>query len=402
MATLTFNDLSFEENKDKIRVSFLRLFYFDLRKEELTKISPFAIYKNSITFNDINEARASRKFNFLLESGFKTLKNKLNNKPTIYIHQNSGIPLIGNVAFGIVDRGTSLIEVKPITSCNLSCIYCSVDEDKRPVDFVVEEAYLVQEFKKIVDFKKTDNIEAHIGTQGEPVLYAPLVELVRGLSSIKQVKTVSIDTNGTLLTKKLVDELVEAGLTRFNFSINAMEAGLARKIANSPYSINRIIGLCRHISKKADIILTPVWVPGVNDDEIPKLVEFAKELKPGAETPVIGIQNFLNYRFGRNPAKAASFDVFNKKLAELEKQHKVRLLLDPVRDFKIVKTKQLPKPCRKGDIITANIVCPGRLRGEKIAVFKDRTISIPNCYREGKVRVKVVRTKHSIFIGKLV
>jgi hypothetical protein len=402
MATLTFKDLSFEESKDAIGVSFLSLFYFDLNKDELTRISPFSVDKNSITFKDINEARASRKFNFILEAGFKKLRNKLNNKPTIYIHQNSGIPLIGNVAFGIVDRGTSLIEVKPITGCNLNCIYCSVDEDKRHVDFVVEEAYLINEFKKLVHFKKIDSIEAHIGTQGEPTLYACLVELVRDLSSIKEVKTVSIDTNGTLLTKKLVDELVDGGLTRFNLSINALDQKLAERIANAPYNLRRILGLCRYIAKKTEIILTPVWIPGINDAEISKLIEFAAELSSGKEVPVIGIQNFLNYKFGRNPVKATSFEVFNKKLAELEKRHKVKLLLDPVKDFNIVKTKQLPKPCKKGDIITANIVCPGRLKGEKIAVFDQRTISIPNCYREGNVRVKVVRTKHNIFVGKLV
>jgi hypothetical protein len=35
MAQLTFEDLSFEEQKDKIRVNFLRLFYFYLSKKEI-------------------------------------------------------------------------------------------------------------------------------------------------------------------------------------------------------------------------------------------------------------------------------------------------------------------------------------------------------------------------------
>ena len=130
------------------------------------------------------------------------LKNKITNKKTIYIHQNSGIPLIGNNAFGLIDRNTSIIEVRCITGCNLDCIHCSVDQDKRPVDFVVEKDYLVQEFKELVKHKGINEIEAHIGTQGEPLLYSPLADLITDLSVIPEVSVIALDTNGTLLTKK--------------------------------------------------------------------------------------------------------------------------------------------------------------------------------------------------------
>ena len=63
----------------------------------------------------------------------------------MYIHQNSGIPLIGTNYFGLVDRDTNIIEFKPITSCNIDCIYCSVAQEKRVMDYVVEKDYLVQE-----------------------------------------------------------------------------------------------------------------------------------------------------------------------------------------------------------------------------------------------------------------
>ena len=42
------------------------------------------------------------------------------------------------------------------------------------------------------------------------------------------------------------------------------------------------------------------------------------------------------------------------------------------------------------------------MNNEKIAVAKERTVSIPNCYKEkGRVRLKITRTKHNIFIGEL-
>lgn len=394
MAKITFQDLSFEEKEDKIKVNFLRLFYFYLSKKELRQIDDFVIEKKSITFKNTSQKKAERKLYLLLEKGFKELKNSLNNKPSIYIHKNSNIPLIGNISFGLIDRNTNIIEVKPITGCNLKCMYCSVDEDKRPIDFVVEKDYIVEEFKKLVEFKNTNNIEAHIASQGEPSLYTPLTELIKDLSKIRQVKTISIDTNGILLTKNKVDELVKAGLTRLNFSINSLDGKSSKKIAGTAYNTKKIKEICKYAAHKANLIITPVLIPTINEKEMPKIIEFAKQIKAD-----IGIQNFLNYKLGRNPVKQIEFDKFYNQLKEWQEKYKIKLIKS-IEDFNIIKTKPLQKPFKKNDIIEAEIICPGRLKNEKIAVARQRTISIPNCHKEkGKIRLKITRTKHNIFIG---
>ncbi len=394
MAKLEFEELSFEEKGEKVRVNFLRIFYFEINKEDLRNIDEFSVEKNKIIFKNISQEKAERKFYFILGEGFKGLKNSINDKKTVYIHRNSGIPLIGNVGFGLVDRDTNVIEVKPITGCNLKCIYCSVDEDKRIVDFVVEKDYLVEEFKKLVELKGVDNIEAHIASQGEPLFYAPLAELIKDLAKIKEVSMISIDTNGVLLTKNKVDELVEAGLKRFNFSINALDDKLAKKIAGSGYNVGKIKEICEYIAKKTNLIIAPVLIPTVNEEEMPKIIEFAKKI--GAD---IGIQNFLSYKLGRNPVKQISFDKFYARLKEWGGKYKVKLIKS-VEDFDIVKTKSLPKPFKKEEVIEAEIMLPGRFKNEMIAVAKGRSISVPNCFKEkGKVRLKITRTKHNIFVG---
>ncbi len=394
MAKITFEDLSFEEKQDKIKVNFLRIFYFYLSKKELEQIDNFIIEEKSVLFKNIPQRKAERKFYLLLEKCFKELKNSLNNKSAVYIHKNSNIPLIGNVAFGLIDRNTNIIEVKPITGCNLKCMYCSVDEDKRPIDFVVEKDYIVEEFEKLVKFKNINNIEAHIASQGEPLLYAPLTDLIKDLAKIEEVTIISIDTNGVLLTKNKVDELVKAGLTRFNLSINSLEDKLSKKIAGTAYNIKGIKRICRYISKKANLIIAPVLIPTINEEEMPKIIEFAQKIKAD-----IGIQNFLNYKLGRNPVKQVEFDKFYSQLKEWQEKYKIRLIKSE-KDFSIIKTKSLQKPFKKDDIIEAEIICPGRLNNEKIAVAKQRTISIPNCHKEkGRIRLKITRSKHNIFIG---
>ena len=396
-AELKFEDISFEEQKDKLVINFLKIFQTEIEKSKLEKIGNFKIEDNKIIFSNSSKETAERKFNRILAASFENLKNKLSGKKAIYIHKNSGIPLIGNLEFGIVDRNTSLIELRPMTSCNLDCVFCSVDESKRCVDFVVEKDYLVEEFKKLVEFKQCDNIEAHIGTQGEPLLYEPLADLVRDLRKLKQVKKFSINTNATLLTKKKADELIDAGLTNFNISLNAIDENIAKKMANkSSYSVKNILEIAEYVAKKgANVRLSPVWVNTMNDKEIEKIILFAKKI--GAK---LGIQNFLEYKFGKKPAKQLDFEEFFKRLKGLEKKHNAKLILSSD-DFNIQYTKKLPKPADKGDIIKAEIKFPGRLKKEMIGVFDNRTITLTNCTKSigATVKARILRSKHNIFMG---
>ncbi|MBI2130378.1 radical SAM protein [Candidatus Woesearchaeota archaeon] len=405
MTKLSFKELSFENSDKGLKVNFLRNFYFYLDDDRLSKLGKYAIEKNSIEFPNVHGNGIRTKFDFLLAEGFRGMKNRLNNKPTIYIHRSSGIPLIGSNYFGIIDRGTNVIEVKPLTSCNLGCVYCSVDEgprSKRAADFVVEKDYLAEEFEKVAKFKGIDDIDAHINAQGEPLLYTEMTELVKDLMSIKGVKTGSIDTNGTLLTRHLVDELADAGLTRINLSLNALDPKIAQTMAGWAYNLDKVLDIARYIPKKMDLIIVPVWLPGYNDEELPKLAKFAKEIGAGKNCPSIGIQNFLNYRFGRNPVKEQPMEQFYAKITELEQRHGISLRT-PKEAFNVHEAKELLKPFRKGQVVEAKIMLPGRLRNEKLAVANGRVIAIPNCFKEeGKmVRLKIRRTKHNIFIGEL-
>jgi len=316
------------------------------------------------------------------------------------IDRDSGIPLIGSNAFGLVDRNTTIIEVKPITGCNLDCIFCSVSEgksSKKTNDFIVDKDYLAEEFIELADFKK-QKVEAHLNGHGEPLLYPEIKELIRTLSATKRVYAISMDTNGVLLDEKMVDGLIEAGITRINLSINALSPETAKKLSNTQhYDIEKLKKTAEYISKKSiELFISPVYVKGVNDEEMPKIIEFAKKLKAK-----VGIQNFLKYRFGRNPAKQAPWEKFYSELKELEKKHGVKLILDE-KDFKVRKSLPLPKPFSKGDVIEAKVMCRGRYENEKILAAANRNITVYNCKKDvgETARIRILRSKHNIFFGK--
>ena len=54
----------------------------------------------------------------------------------IKIDKKSNIPLYGVDFLGIIDRGTNIIELKPITTCNLKCKYCFVRSGDYENNFV--------------------------------------------------------------------------------------------------------------------------------------------------------------------------------------------------------------------------------------------------------------------------
>ena len=200
-----------------------------------------------------------------------------------------------------------------------------------------------------------------------------------------------------------MDELAEAGLTRINLSLHALDTKKATQLAGHPYNLNKVLEIARYIPKtKMDMIIVPVWLPGYNDEELPKLAKFAQEIGAGKHCPPIGIQSFMNYRFGRNPIEEVSLEVFYKKMQELEKEYNVKLIFDKTA-FNVEDLPELPKPFRKGQMVEAEIVLPGRIGSEKLAVAKGRLISVPDCYKDlgSKVKLRIRRTKHNIFLGEL-
>lgn len=399
MTTLTFETITFQEKGNNIVITLLKLFKTSIPKEELTKIAPFEITKNSISFN-LDEEKANLRFSSLLNKHFQYLTNKLTGNKVTYIHRNSQIPLIGNVAFGIVHRGSSIIEIKPITSCNLDCIYCSISEglSSKKNDFVVEEEYMVQETFKLLE-QLNESVEIHIGVQGEPFLYQDMELLIQDLQAHPLIHTISIDTNGTLLTKDKIDQLAKNDKLQMNLSLDAINPEIAKKVAGTKsYNIEHVKEIISYASQKLKVIVAPVLTQGYNEEEMDKIIAWYKTLPV---KPILGIQNFLRYKTGRNPAKEILWEDFYKLLENLEKKHDVKLKLKK-EDFNIRKIPELEKPFKEGDKVQAIIKCQDRFPNSVIAVAKDRNISIPNCkfQLDKSIKVEITRDKHNVFTGR--
>ena len=224
----------------------------------------------------------------------------------VKITKKSEIPLLGSVYFGIIDRGTNLLQVRPSCGCNLNCPFCSVDagpeSTTRTTSYDVEMEYLVEAVKEIAVFKGT-GVECHIDSPGEPVMYPHLPDLIAALKKIDEVSIISLQTNGTLLNTAKIAALESAGLDRINLSLHALDPAIAKMLAGVEwFDIDTLITTAKAIAQSnIDLLIAPVYVPGINDEEIPKLIRFAKEIGAGKRFPPLGIQKFERYKYGRTP-----------------------------------------------------------------------------------------------------
>ncbi|AIY89464.1 radical SAM protein [Geoglobus acetivorans] len=320
-----------------------------------------------------------------------------------YISAQLGVPLLGHAAFGIIDRGTNLLQIRPITGCNLNCIFCSVDEGRgtrtKANDYIIDPDYLAEWYSKIAGFKG-EGVEAHIDGQAEPLLYPYFTELVEKLRSFRETEVISVQTNGTLLGEKTIDSL-EGKIDRVNLSISTLDEERARKIYGVRYPVEKVKNVAEMIANsKIDLLIAPVWVPRVNDEDIEKIIEFALDIGAGKKWPPLGIQKYIPYRGGRKLRHVMSFRTFYDRLRKWEEEYGVKLVLSP-KDFGIEKRKRYPSEVKKGQVYTGKIIMDGRNFGEKIAVVKDRVVTVITDRPVGEhVKFRIIRSKDGIYLGE--
>ncbi|MEM1873772.1 MAG: radical SAM protein, partial [Acidilobaceae archaeon] len=168
------------------------------------------------------------------------------NKPVFAVE--APLPLVGHIAFGLIDRGTNVVQLRPTTLCPHSCIFCSVDAGPRSVwrqaEYIVDIEWLYQHALSVARYKGGRSLEALLDGVGEPLSHPRVVELVKMLKESGLYERVAIETHGGFLTKSLIMKLADAGLDRINLSIDSLDPAQARRLVGlESYDVSRILEL---------------------------------------------------------------------------------------------------------------------------------------------------------------
>lgn len=324
------------------------------------------------------------------------------------------IPLVGHIAFGVIDRGTNIVQVRPTSVCNLNCIFCSVDAGPysrwRRTEYIIEDIEWLADWVIEIAKFKGGGVEALIDGVGDPFTYPKLPELISLLKSSNYINSIAVETHGQLLNKKLIHALEDAGLDRINLSIDTTNQEQAKMLAGMPsYDVVEVMKMAEYIVKETsiDITLTPVWLPGINDEEIIKIIEWAMKVGVGKRWPPLAIQKYLVHKYGRKPKNVneISWNAFYEWLRSLEKKYNVKLIPEP-KDFGFEKRPSIPVLYKKGSIVNVEIIGPGWFKNEWLAVPRnnDRIITVISREQliEGeKINVRIINNKDNIYIARI-
>jgi len=123
-------------------------------------------------------------------------------------------------------RKITYLRISLTDHCNLRCVYCMPEDMTfRPNAEMMQddEIFLLTRLFAGLGFNKVRL------TGGEPTVRANIVGIVRGIASTEGIRSVSMTTNGLLLSK-LAQPLVEAGLQRVNVSIDTLNPEKFRRL----------------------------------------------------------------------------------------------------------------------------------------------------------------------------
>ena len=123
-------------------------------------------------------------------------------------------------------RSISYLRISLTDHCNLRCVYCMPEDMTfRP------NAELMQDDEILLFTRLFTSLGFHKMrlTGGEPTVRADIVDLVREITHTPGVRSLSITTNGILLSK-LAGPLAEAGLDRVNISLDTLDPEKFRRL----------------------------------------------------------------------------------------------------------------------------------------------------------------------------
>ncbi len=232
----------------------------------------------------------------------------------------------------IVKNKPVIAQIEPTSECNLQCEMCIREKIGVPIGTMSFE-----DFKKILD--KLDCLfKLHLSGQGEPFLNPELFKIVKHANEKGII--VYFTTNGTLLTKNIIEKICEVEIGEIGVSIDSPRKEVYERIRKGAKfekvleNIKNLNEELRRRNKKTIVSIASVLLKD-NIEDIPEFVLLAKKIgikKVGFQT----MQEKEDYLNKYNPkAKSQVISNLNEKLKEkineakkIAKENNITLIFD--------------------------------------------------------------------------
>ena len=139
------------------------------------------------------------------------------------------------------NRVARKLRISVTDKCNMKCIYCMPNGNIKWFDN--KEILNFQEIVRITSIFTQLGITKVRITGGEPLLRPSLENLIRDLTKIQNIKTISMTTNGILLEDK-INQLKSAGLNTLNISLDTFREERFRTL-NGISNLNKVLSIIK-------------------------------------------------------------------------------------------------------------------------------------------------------------
>jgi cyclic pyranopterin phosphate synthase len=171
------------------------------------------------------------------------------------------------------NRRISYLRLSVTDRCDLRCTYCMPER----MQFLPKKDVLsLEELHKLSLAMIARGISKIRLTGGEPLVRRDMIELVQALGRKigDGLDELTLTTNGTRLAQ-FADQLAAAGIRRINVSLDTLDAELFQHLSRRDRLSEVLEGITAASAAGLKVKLNTVALKGLNESEIPALVEWA-------------------------------------------------------------------------------------------------------------------------------
>lgn len=201
----------------------------------------------------------------------------------------------------------SYLRVSITDRCNERCTYCMPQE--------LQEWLPREEILSFEETLRVIRIAAELGvskvriTGGEPLTRRDVIDFIRRIPEIPDIRSIGLSTNGTLLAreitpgKTMASALRVASVESVNISLDTLDRAVYSEITGRDFHEQVLRGIDAAIAAGFEQIkLNTVLMRGRNEDQLIPLIEFAAqrdlilrfiEMMPVSTTEVLDDKNFM-------------------------------------------------------------------------------------------------------------
>lgn len=185
------------------------------------------------------------------------------------------------------------IRISPTNCCNFSCEYCAfaLPEYRKTYSGKFMEFSLYEKILQSIHMSFGKVSRMFLVGAGEPLLHPRIADMVALAVEMGVTDTIEIVTNGVLLTKKLSDALIQAGLSLIRISVNGLSDEDFKKYCGTTVKFEEYVNQIRYLyeHRKNLTIYTKIMNYMVTQEE--RYHKFINTFGPYADT--VNVENLV-------------------------------------------------------------------------------------------------------------